>query len=214
MGIPKGDPAVLLRQIVRPGDVVVDVGASDGSVTIAAATLTGPTGRVLAFEPDGRYEGWLAILATYPMVEYFPIALSDRAGTVTLHHAPSRQQSSVHPGAVSKGIVASVDVRATCLDALDGPIDVVKIDTQGHEVAIVLGGQKWLNGATRWIVEVWPHGLAAAGTSARDLCDLFWAAGYDVLWADGARVTSDALADWLQHVDQGFCNVLALPKVA
>lgn len=42
----------LFRQLVRPGDVVVEVGANLGALTVPLAHLVGPTGRVFAFEPQ------------------------------------------------------------------------------------------------------------------------------------------------------------------
>src|SRR5262245_3941932 len=42
----------LFRQLLRPGDVAVDVGANIGALTIGMARLVGPSGAVLAFEPQ------------------------------------------------------------------------------------------------------------------------------------------------------------------
>src|SRR5581483_5730023 len=39
------------RQLVRPGDVVIDVGANYGWFTTLFAQAVGPTGHVYAFEP-------------------------------------------------------------------------------------------------------------------------------------------------------------------
>ncbi len=44
----------MLRHAPGPGDVVVDGGAYHGTFTVLAATMVGPDGRVIAFEPDGR----------------------------------------------------------------------------------------------------------------------------------------------------------------
>jgi FkbM family methyltransferase len=41
-----------LATLVRPGDVVYDVGAHLGSMTLGMARLVGPTGRVVAFDGD------------------------------------------------------------------------------------------------------------------------------------------------------------------
>jgi len=40
-----------LRRAVKPGDVVLDIGANVGLVTLEAAWLAGPAGRVVAVEP-------------------------------------------------------------------------------------------------------------------------------------------------------------------
>ena len=42
----------LFRELIAPGQTVLDVGANIGAHTVALATLVGPTGRVLAFEPQ------------------------------------------------------------------------------------------------------------------------------------------------------------------
>lgn len=42
----------LLAQLLAPGDVVVDVGANFGTHTLAFASMVGPSGRVLSFEPQ------------------------------------------------------------------------------------------------------------------------------------------------------------------
>lgn len=213
MGIPKGDVGAIVRRLAQPGEVVVDVGASDGSITASAAEAVGMSGRVLAFEPDGRYDTWLRMLATYPTVSYFPVAVSDAAGRRALYLGASPQQSSLHAGCVEPA--GTTDVVATRLDDLEGPVDVIKVDAQGHEVAIVRGGRRWLNGSTRWIVELWPQGLEAAQTSAQQLCDLFWDAGYVLQAADGRPFERADLAHWLAQVaGTSFINIVALPKAA
>src|SRR5208282_3272360 len=40
------------RQLVRPGDVVIDAGANNGVFTLVFARAVGPAGRVIAFEPQ------------------------------------------------------------------------------------------------------------------------------------------------------------------
>lgn len=42
----------LLRQIISPGDVVLDVGANIGTHTLAFSQMVGESGRVMAFEPQ------------------------------------------------------------------------------------------------------------------------------------------------------------------
>src|SRR5262245_22188137 len=44
--------AELFKQIVRPGDIVFDVGANVGAHTVCLAEFAGPQGAVLAFEPQ------------------------------------------------------------------------------------------------------------------------------------------------------------------
>ena len=54
------DPVLmnLVKEFVRPGSVVWDIGANVGLFTFAAASLAGPGGQVMAMEPDA----WLVQL--------------------------------------------------------------------------------------------------------------------------------------------------------
>jgi len=56
----KIDPPLLMaaHRLVRSGDVVWDIGANVGLFSVAAAVCAGPSGQVIAFEPDI----WLAQL--------------------------------------------------------------------------------------------------------------------------------------------------------
>ena len=42
----------LFRQLLRPGDVAIDVGANIGALTVAMARLVQPGGAIVAFEPQ------------------------------------------------------------------------------------------------------------------------------------------------------------------
>ena len=44
----------LLERYIKPGDVIVDIGANIGTHTVAFAQLVGPRGLVIAFEPQAR----------------------------------------------------------------------------------------------------------------------------------------------------------------
>src|SRR4051812_38970298 len=44
----------VVRRYLRPGGVFVDVGANEGYFSAIAARLVGPTGRVVAVEPQAR----------------------------------------------------------------------------------------------------------------------------------------------------------------
>ena len=94
----------LAREFVNPGDAVWDIGANVGLFAIAAAQKAGPTGSILAIEPDL----WLASLLqrsasaqrpdTAP-IHIFPAAVSNAAGIGTFHIA-NRNRASNHLASV------------------------------------------------------------------------------------------------------------------
>lgn len=125
---------------VRCGATVYDVGAHAGYHSLLCALLVGPSGRVIAFEPNPRnresIKRQLSLNPEAP-VSISPYALSDRSETVTLDTSHGSSQ-----GRVSDEGEFSVEARTidflTEREGLPEP-DVMKIDVEGHEEQVLLG---------------------------------------------------------------------------
>lgn len=165
-GMTRADP-VLLRlaaETVGPGDTVWDIGANLGLFSFAAAVAAGPSGRVLAVEPDTVLAGMLrrsaAINHGCAPVEVLPAAVSDQESVARFHIA-RRNRSTNHLdgfGTSQTGGVRSTQlVPAFTLDWLAArcaPPDVIKIDVERAEAAVLAGGSRVLGLATTVICEV------------------------------------------------------------
>ena len=175
-----------LRRVVlpllRPGDVVVDVGANFGFWSLQAAHLGC---RVVAVEPIAATRALLAANAARnglgERVEIVAAALSERAGTLTVAvPAGESGQASVHPE--EGAAVERFDVAATTLDELlgDRHARLVKIDVEGHEAAVLRGGRRVLgSGQVDFVLlELAGVTLDRGGSSAGELIDLLTASGY------------------------------------
>ena len=169
---------VLVQNTVRPGMVVLDIGAHVGYYTCLAAALTGPAGRVFAFEPmpfnrrllqrniTGRGYSWATVV---------PMAVSDEPGSRDLHLNPinsgdNRLTPLEQPG-------RKVPIRTIRIDDWLPPglaVDFVKMDVQGWEWHALKGMQRLLEKNPRVIllVEVWPAGLESAGGNVEELVRL------------------------------------------
>jgi len=90
-----------LRRYLRPGDVVVDVGANFGLTALAAFTTVGPRGQMHAFEPHPRIFrfllGNIELNGAEAVVTPYNLALGERAGTVFLTDERADDQNSVSP---------------------------------------------------------------------------------------------------------------------
>ena len=133
-----------LKETLRPGQTFVDVGANVGYFSVLAAQLVGPTGTVIAVEPEARNldllyrnlarngcEGALVI----------PYAAHSAGGTMTL----SLDEENRGGHRLVPRDHAGVCVRCVRLDdVLPERVDVVKIDVQGYDHEVIEGLQRTL----------------------------------------------------------------------
>ncbi len=142
-----------LLRIVRAGQHIVEVGANAGYYSLLFAPRVTRAGSVTSFEANPRLVDLLRrTLATNGYgraVRVVPLAVTDRPGRVTLYRLERQQgSSSLYPFAPSDIVqwndeVSPLEVEATSLDAFFGADrpspDLVKIDAEGAEPAIIAG---------------------------------------------------------------------------
>jgi len=136
----------LVPFLADPNRAAVDIGANKGVWTLYLARHCT---HVYAFEANPKVYRWLARYTSLPNVTTSNIALSDTQGMATLRiprHARgySNQHASLSPDNVSENF-AAVEVEAKPLDALKlEDIGFIKIDVEGHELAVLRGARETL----------------------------------------------------------------------
>ncbi|MBO0827564.1 MAG: FkbM family methyltransferase [Streptosporangiales bacterium] len=197
-----------LQQVVRSGDVVVDVGAGLGIYTCVLSRLVGPTGVVVSVEPlpglYAAYDAWLR-LRRGGNVSRYDGALGSAAQPAAPVSVPLRRQRPVTgrafvttgaTGFGSNGEFAGhreYDVPVTTLDQLVNRLDLdrvdfVKADVEGAELAVLRGATTTI-GASRptVLLEIEDRHLRRYGYSSGDVVSWFHAHGYEMsVWAEGA----------------------------
>jgi len=170
-----------VKSIVRSGDLVVDAGANLGWYSVLASRLVAPGGIVLAFEPDPTNAGLLALNATRnnatENLRLFVCALYECDTTVAFELSVEnfgdhriRVEGARGLDLYGENSRRTLSVPARSLDnvlsdeKLGGrPIRLMKVDTQGSEVAIFRGGLGALQRTEYLVSEFWPYGLMRAG---------------------------------------------------
>lgn len=137
------EPEVLatLRSLLRPGMTFCDVGANMGVITLLAARLVGPTGRVFAFEPmpdNARVVRENVALNGFQNVTLIEAGIAEHNGEAQLHLSKYGGSHSLtrSPGG---SLEVAITVRTIRLDSVPGldRLDVLKSDTEGTELAVL-----------------------------------------------------------------------------
>lgn len=217
----------LVLELLKPGDVLVDVGANIGYFSILAASVVGDSGQVIAFEPDP--ENYALFDASIKLNEFEErieaceagLSVSDSYGNLYLStdNLGDHQIYSGEPGRQSLPITLynGADFLRSRIERLD----LLKVDTQGSEFAVMQGLMpllQELHQPPQILIELTPYSLQEAGDSGRALINLLDQLGQPLWIIDHlehrlARSSADELVLWCDNVDacegdMGFMNIL------
>jgi len=141
----------LCRRTVRLGDVVLDVGANIGVVTLLLARCVGPSGTVHAFEPNPRAGELLSRSASangFMNIKCHGIALGSRPGSFELNipRDNAGQGSLIYHKNRSECDTIEVPVLSTIVGEQGiTSIRLIKIDVEGFESEVLLGATEILH---------------------------------------------------------------------
>lgn len=175
--------SILYEHGLKPGARVFDLGAHQGVVALMLAETVGPSGQVVAVEPNphnARQCFRNRELNSKSWVEIVQAAVNVKDGKLLFNEGLNGQAAST--GAYG----GTVEVPAVTIDTLAarfGPPQVLFIDVEGHEVQALLGAARTLAELPDCFVEVHVGcGLEKAGGSVNDVLDCFPTSIYE-LWA-------------------------------
>lgn len=192
---------------IKPGTVVLDIGAHIGYHTLTMAKLVGQDGKAFAFEPEPSNFDLLVKnvkINGYSNVILMQKALSNKRGKARLFlHETCWGTHSLSPdnvSIVSAGGKAStfwdryVEVDVETLDELfkdyEGRIDFIKIDVQGAEMAVLEGGRNIIkkNKDLKIVTEFWPAGLSRfADSSPEEYLNMLEGYGFKLYLIDESK---------------------------
>lgn len=143
----------LFRQILRPGDIAIDAGAHIGCHTIPMARMVGPTGQILAFEPQLKIYHLLCgnlALNGIDNVTASCMALGEAQGSIAVPVLDYEHEGSNFGGVkLGEGKHPGIQTRPVPLLAIDAmnlaALRLIKADVEGMELAVLRGAKETIS---------------------------------------------------------------------
>lgn len=137
----------LMQQLLKPGDIFVDVGAHVGHHVLVAAKAVGASGKVIAIDPqpyNADRIGQNALLNNMRQVEVIPAAVSDREGFARFPFQSGRDRARFSLGGSSNDSSITFECPLRRLDniLIDRNIErvrLLKVDVEGFEAQVLTG---------------------------------------------------------------------------
>lgn len=130
----------LMRDVIRPGAVVADIGANIGYYTLVMSRLVGPEGHVFAIEPSpeirARLEAQLALNAV-TNVTVVPYGISDRTERRSFHLSAANLGASRFGEPTDEGGLELRRLADVVPQDLLARLSFIKVDVEGMEAPVM-----------------------------------------------------------------------------
>jgi FkbM family methyltransferase len=140
LGQEENEDLAVARRLLRPGQTFVDCGANIGLWSLTGAAAVGPTGTVIAFEPNPSTADKLAQNVSENRLTWVIVnrnAVGAHAGQVLLRCDSSHNVSQI----AAESSLETVSVKVVTLDDAigDRAVHGIKIDVEGYEIEVLRG---------------------------------------------------------------------------
>jgi FkbM family methyltransferase len=176
LGLYEVETREAIRHFIKPGMTFIDVGANKGDYSLIAARLTGPAGRVIAFEPFPDNCSWIRKnqrLNGYRNIELRQEALGEADGQTQLFVGKEPGWNTLIPDKETcTGEALNVTKRrldSVLADLGNPPVHGIKIDVEGAELSVLQGAAQTLcnNRDVVLFMDLHPH----LGVNPLVVCD-------------------------------------------
>lgn len=186
-----GDDEKFIRSLLRPGEVVFDVGANVGMVTLAAAAEVGEVGQVYSFEPHPKVCSYLKSnveMNSFGQVKVFNLALGEKSGK--LHFTDMKQDDRNRIN--SDGDGEGVEVEVKTLDEVSAGVDeisLLKVDVEGYEKFVFKGAAETLRKSRVVYYECYEKNFNNFGCRGDEVHDIVSSAGFELFTLEDGKLT-------------------------
>lgn len=209
-GISDQKEIAFLKENIKDGMTLVDIGANIGFYSLLLSKLVGKRGKVYAFEPEEtNYKFLKKNVKGLKNISLYNYAVGDKDGRLKLYL--SKNFNVDHRSYKTDDSRETRIIKCITLDkffAEKEKIDLIKIDIQGFDYFAIRGGQKLIKRQRKIIIigEFWPYGLKKAGVNAQEYLNLLKDLGLTV------KIKINKPLDELESNKYFYTNFIAYKK--
>ncbi len=180
-----------LYTLVKPGQVIFDVGGYIGDTALHFARLQNNNGKIYCFEPVPYLFDRLTHnvgLNTFKNISIYNLAISDTASELYFNVSRSQNSSGIFlsdKGSGQSRKVVAIKLDDFCSEKNIDRIDLIKIDVEGFELKVLKGAEEILRKfRPKMFIEIDEVHLKRAGASAKEVVKMLLDLNYKISRAD------------------------------
>jgi len=215
-----------IKSVVRPDDVVLDIGANIGAHTLPLGELVQPKGKVVALEATNwAFDKLKHNLSLNPRLKDNIVPVQTLLTDQVLQTTPVELYSSwnlqsdtpqhgVHQGTLKSTDKATVITIDELVEQLQlSKIDFVKMDVDGFECKVLRGAKNSLEKyKPKMLLELCPYVLEEHGDSFEEMLSLLYNYNYQLFSEDGKNKLPKDASELRKLIPKnGGINALAIP---
>lgn len=210
---------ITLENILKPGNIVIDIGAHKGLYSLICSRLVGDKGKVFSFEPVPALLRGLRENVALNKIENimsFENAVGKENGKAAFYISKKGgdEWSSLYRWNLARNRANDVHVIKIDDWAEDNcikKIDLIKVDAEGSEIDVIIGAEKTLRrGKIKAIImEFNPETQMAANRSCRELYESVEAIGYR--WYELPFMSGREIDGRVEKLN-GLCDLIAISQ--
>lgn len=190
-----------IRKTIKPGYVILDIGAHIGLTAAIFGTMVKEQGRVFSFEPTpasfATLKETLRINGLQNIVTPVNMPVTEKSGKVDFFISDTKVDFANSLVEWEEGkVLHAIQMDATSIDDFVATqkltrIDFVKIDAEGAELSVLIGGKKTLSKfKPRVILALHPTAISTNGHSLLSIYELIKSMGFKIYF-DSKEIRSD-----------------------
>lgn len=212
------------KELVKDGNIVLDIGANVGSHTLPLAELVGGTGKVISFEPTAhafaKQKKNISLNPTLAQrIDAHQMMLMASASEAMPEAVYSSWPLEVAEDLHSEHHGRLMSTQGARLDSLDealrklgvDKVDFIKLDVDGNELEVLLGARVLMESSLPLIMlELAPYVYAQNPGNFDRILTLLWDCGYEITdLVSSRKLPQNAEGVRSSIVEGGGLNVLA-----